>query len=220
MNSPNREAAGAMEMAAPKRGCRNAGLRQSSREAAASPRRGSKAIAQVPGDADRTVVGISTSSFTKASGRCSSVLAPDPFPRCQSAVSQRTNRVLGRTRQGGDPPNMSESNVNTPPASAASANGLGYGPIKPLAVRLNESTRTQLDIIAQLNDRTVTDEVRLAIEAWIDKTKADPAIQRRAKDVREEIEREAAGKRDAIAAIFDSRPEPKTPRTPPKTQGS
>ena len=114
---------------------------------------------------------------------------------------------------------MSESNVNTPPASVSSANGLGYGPIKPLPVRLNESTRTQLDIIAQLNDRTVTDEVRLAIEAWIDKTKADPAIQRRANDVRDEIEREAAGKRDAIAAIFDSRPEPKTPRTPPKPQG-
>lgn len=115
---------------------------------------------------------------------------------------------------------MSESNVNIPPASAASANGLGYGPIKPLAVRLNESTRTQLDIIAHLNDRTVTDEVRLAIEAWIDKTKADPAIQRRAKDVRAEIEREAAGKRDAIAAIFDAPPAPKTPRTPPKPQGS
>ncbi|MFZ8756950.1 hypothetical protein ACO03V_05955 [Microbacterium sp. HMH0099] len=115
---------------------------------------------------------------------------------------------------------MSEPNTTTPPASAASANGLGYGPIKPLAVRLNESTRTQLDIIAQLNDRTVTDEVRLAIEAWIDKTKADPAIQRRAKDVRDEIEREAAGKRDAIAAIFDATPAPKSPRTPPKPRDS
>jgi len=60
---------------------------------------------------------------------------------------------------------MSESNANTPPTSAASANGLSYGPIKPLAVKHNESTRTQLNIIAQLNDRTVTDEVRLASEA-------------------------------------------------------
>lgn len=112
---------------------------------------------------------------------------------------------------------MSESNVNTRPASTASANGLGYGPIKPLAVRLNESIRTQLDIIAQLNDRTVTDEVRLAIEAWIDKTKADPAVQRRAQDVRDEIEREAAGKRDAIAAIFDATPVPKTSRAKAST---
>ncbi|AAT89917.1 hypothetical protein ATY41_12205 [Leifsonia xyli subsp. xyli] len=115
---------------------------------------------------------------------------------------------------------MSESNVNTMRAQAPSVNGLGYGPIKPLAVRLNESTRTQLDIIAQLRDRNVTDEVRLAIEAWIDKAKSNPTIPRRAQDLRNEIEREAAGKRDAIAAIFDAAPPSKTPRTPPKPQGS
>ncbi|MBD8207777.1 hypothetical protein IFU08_12335 [Microbacterium sp. CFBP 8790] len=108
---------------------------------------------------------------------------------------------------------MSESNVNTPPTSPASANGLGYGPIKPLAVRLNESTRTQLDIIAQLRDRNVTDEVRLAIDAWIEQAKADSALQRRAQDVRDEIEREAAGKRDAITAIFEATPVAKTART-------
>lgn len=104
---------------------------------------------------------------------------------------------------------MSESNAITPPAQAPSANGLGYGPIKPLAVRLNESTRTQLDIIAQLRDRNVTDEVRLAIDAWIEQAKADPALQRQAQTARDEIEREATGKRDAIAAIFDAAPGPK-----------
>ncbi|WP_114587943.1 hypothetical protein [Microbacterium arborescens] len=97
---------------------------------------------------------------------------------------------------------MSESEA--PPNTPATANGLGYGPIKPLAVRLNESTRTQLDIIAGLNDRTVTDECRLAIEAWLEKAKADPAIQARAQAVRDEIERAASTKRDAIAAIFDA----------------
>lgn len=94
---------------------------------------------------------------------------------------------------------MSESEA--PPATA---NSLGYGPVKPLAVRLNESTRTQLDIIAQLRDRNVTDEVRLAIDAWIEAAKADPALQQRAQAAREEIEREASTKREAIAAIFDA----------------
>lgn len=103
---------------------------------------------------------------------------------------------------------MSESEVLPVP----SANNLGYGPVKTLAVRLNESTRAQLDIIAQLNDRTVTDEIRLGIEAWIEKTKSDPSVLQRAQSVRDEIEREAATKRDAIAAIFDSgTPAPKTP---------
>ncbi len=102
---------------------------------------------------------------------------------------------------------MSESATPAP----SSANGLGYGPIKTLAVRLNESTRAQLDIIAQLNDRTVTDEIRLAIEAWIEKTKSDPSVLQRAQSVRDEIEREATTKRDAIAAIFDA--EKSAPRT-------
>lgn len=111
---------------------------------------------------------------------------------------------------------MSESEA--PPTTPATANGLGYGPIKPLAVRLNESTRTQLDIIAGLNDRTVTDECRLAIEAWIEKAKADPAIQARAQTVRDEIERAANTKRDAIAAILDAgSPAPKTPRAKAST---
>lgn len=52
-------------------------------------------------------------------------------------------------------------------------------------------TRAQLDIIAQLNDRTVTDD-RLAIEARIEKTKSDPSVLQRAHSVRDEIERGAA----------------------------
>lgn len=88
------------------------------------------------------------------------------------------------------------------------ANSLAYGPVKPLAVRVNESTRTQLDIIAQLNDRTVTDETRLALEAWSEKTRSDPAVLQRAESVRAEIEREAATKRDAIAAIFEREKKP------------
>jgi uncharacterized membrane-anchored protein YjiN (DUF445 family) len=103
---------------------------------------------------------------------------------------------------------MSESEA--PPATA---NSLGYGPVKPLAVRLNESTRTQLDIIAQLRDRNVTDEVRLAIDAWIEQAKADPALQQRAQAAREEIEREASTKREAIAAIFDAGAPPKANRS-------
>lgn len=109
---------------------------------------------------------------------------------------------------------MNESTTPTSPT----ANGLGYGPVKTLAVRLNESTRAQLDIIAQLNDRTVTDEIRLAIEAWIEKTKSDPSVLQRAEAVRAEIEREAATKRDAIASIFESGSA--QPKTSPRGKSS
>lgn len=83
-----------------------------------------------------------------------------------------------------------------------------YGQTKTLAVRISEDLRAQLDIIAQLNDRTVTEEIRLAIEAWIEKIKADPATKQRADSVRAEIERDAATERGAIAAIFDDAAKP------------
>lgn len=96
------------------------------------------------------------------------------------------------------------------------ATSAGYGQIKTLAVRLSEDVRAQLDIIAQLNDRTVTDEIRLAIEAWIEKTKSDPNVLQRAQFVRDEIEREAATKRGAIEAIFTKTTvKPKTSPTRP-----
>jgi hypothetical protein len=81
-----------------------------------------------------------------------------------------------------------------------------YGQVKTLAVRLTEELRAQLDIIAQLNDRSVTEEIRVALETWIDTSKNDPAVLKRAESVRAEIEREATTKRNAIAAIFDEKP--------------
>lgn len=90
--------------------------------------------------------------------------------------------------------------------------GSSYDPgaqIRPLSVRMTEDTRAQLDIIAQLNDRSVTEEVREAIEHWIDRSKSDPKVLERAAAVKAEIEREAATKRGAIAAIFDQPPKDK-----------
>lgn len=78
------------------------------------------------------------------------------------------------------------------------------GVSKPITIRLDEATRAQLDIIAQLNDRTVTDEIRSALRHWIARTKDDPTVQARAEQIRAEIEREAKTKRDAIAAIFEA----------------
>lgn len=78
----------------------------------------------------------------------------------------------------------------------------GAGQLRTLAVRITDDLRAQLDIVAQLTGRTATEEIRLALEHWIDKTKSDPAIQERAAAVRADIEREAQTRRNAIAAIF------------------
>gem|GEM_PF-3915961 len=62
--------------------------------------------------------------------------------------------------------------------------------MKTLTVRISEDLRAQLDIIAQLNDPTVTDEIRYALEAWVEKSKTDPSVLRHAGIVRAEIERD------------------------------
>src|SRR5690349_8797548 len=85
------------------------------------------------------------------------------------------------------------------PSTAATGTG---GQLRTLAVRITEDLRAQLDIVAQLTGRTTTEEIRLALEHWIEKTKSDPEIQKKAEAIRAEIEREAQTRRNAIAAIF------------------
>lgn len=97
---------------------------------------------------------------------------------------------------------MSES---TPPVTT----GISGSQMRTLAVRITEDLRAQLDIIAQLTGRSATEEIRLAIEHWIDKTKSDPEVLKKAEAVRAEIEREAQTRRNAISAIFGGTGTPK-----------
>lgn len=90
---------------------------------------------------------------------------------------------------------MSENEPAEVPATA-------LGPIRTIAVRITDGLRTQLDVIAQLNDRSVTEEIRLALEAWVETSKSDPKVLERAETVRAEIEREAQTRQSAIEAIF------------------
>ena len=75
-------------------------------------------------------------------------------------------------------------------------NTAGFGAAyKVLSVRTSEDTRAQLEVLAQLNERSVTEETRIALEHWVEKSKSDPAVLKRAEQVRAEIER------DALAAV-------------------
>lgn len=77
------------------------------------------------------------------------------------------------------------------------------GQLRTLAVRITDDLRAQLDVIAQLTGRTATEEIRLALEHWITKSKSDPNVLKKAETVKAEIEREPQTRRNAIAAIFD-----------------
>lgn len=88
-----------------------------------------------------------------------------------------------------------------------------YDEIRPLSVRMRDSVRAQLDVLAQLNNRSVTEETRLALEHWVERAKTDPSLKERADRVRVEIDeeaehrrrsidRDAANRRHAIAAVL------------------
>ncbi len=68
--------------------------------------------------------------------------------------------------------------------------------------RFTGGLRAQIEVIAQLNDRSVTEEIRLALEAWVETTKSDLKALQRAETMRAEIEREAKTKQSSIEAIF------------------
>ncbi|HTL42075.1 MAG TPA: hypothetical protein VL294_11440 [Pseudolysinimonas sp.] len=87
-----------------------------------------------------------------------------------------------------------------------------------LPVKMSDDTRAQLEVLAQLNQRSLTEETRLAVEHWVESSKSDPKVLQRAEAVRAEIERDAETKRNAIAAVLggasDAKAEAGKPATP------
>jgi hypothetical protein len=73
---------------------------------------------------------------------------------------------------------------------------------KTLAIRLEEAQHAQLTMIAQLEELTVTDAIRQAIDQWIESRRNNPQLQQRAEAVLAEIERDANSRRGAIAALL------------------
>lgn len=85
------------------------------------------------------------------------------------------------------------------------AAGHGGAAYKVLTVRTSEDTRAQLEVLAQLNERSVTEETRIALEHWVEKSKSDPLVLERAEQVRADIERDAETKRNAINAVLGNK---------------
>ena len=87
--------------------------------------------------------------------------------------------------------------------------------MKTLAIRLEEDQHALMSALAQLSGRTITDEIREAIETHIAAKRANPELTARAKDVVEEIERQAHVRQTAIATLFGTTAQPE----PTKTDG-
>ena len=74
--------------------------------------------------------------------------------------------------------------------------------MKTLAIRLEDDLHAQLTVLAQLEELTVTDAIRQAIEQFIEGKRHNPELSARAGAVLDDIERDAKTRREAIAALF------------------
>ncbi len=73
---------------------------------------------------------------------------------------------------------------------------------KTIGVKLPDDIHAQLVLIAQLDQQSLTDAIRAAIDGYIERKKGEGDMAARAAQALEEIEREAAQRRGALQALF------------------
>lgn len=92
--------------------------------------------------------------------------------------------------------------------------------MKTLAIRLDDDLHAQLSVLAQLRDSTITDEIRQAIESHLASSKRSPELTARAQGVLDDIERDAQGRRAAIATLFGNTEQPGEAAKPASKRGT
>ena len=76
------------------------------------------------------------------------------------------------------------------------------GNVRVLSLRLDDDLRAQLEVLAQIQQRTLTEECRIGLENWVSASRLDPTVLARAEQVRADIEADAETRRQAIAAVL------------------
>ena len=74
--------------------------------------------------------------------------------------------------------------------------------VKTLAIRLDPELHARLSVIAQLSGSTITDEIRTAIATHVDAKASDKDLAGAVAELLEEIERDAAARRDALTGLL------------------
>lgn len=76
------------------------------------------------------------------------------------------------------------------------------GQVRTLALRLPEELRTQLDVLAKINNRSTTAEITAVLEEYVANAKSDPKVLGKAKQVQEELLRKMAAEQATITSLF------------------
>lgn len=97
--------------------------------------------------------------------------------------------------------------------------GTGQG-VKTLGIKLPDAQHAQLVLIAGLEDMSLTDAIKAAVDMYIEHKKGQGGLAARAAEVAAEIEREAALRRSALQSLFGpAAGQPEAPAETPKAAG-
>ena len=77
--------------------------------------------------------------------------------------------------------------------------------MRTLAIRLEDEEHAQIQMIARLEDLSLTDALRQAIELWISERRNNPELQARAAAILDDIDRDATNRRTAIEEILGNK---------------
>lgn len=76
------------------------------------------------------------------------------------------------------------------------------GGVKTLAIQLTDDQHAQLVLISQVEGLSLKDVLKQAVDALIERKRTEPDFAARAAAVLEDIDREAAARRQAIQTLF------------------
>jgi hypothetical protein len=79
---------------------------------------------------------------------------------------------------------------------------------KTLGIKLPDELHSQFSLVAQLDELSLGDALRKAVELYVSTKQAQPDFAARAQTALEAIEQEAAARRGAIQALFGGQGEP------------
>jgi hypothetical protein len=89
---------------------------------------------------------------------------------------------------------------------------------KTLAIRLDDDTHAQLQVIAKLQETSIAAEIQQAIDAHLQAKRSDKELSGRAAAVLESIEAEAKQRQAAIANLFADKPDDASASKAPRTK--
>ena len=84
----------------------------------------------------------------------------------------------------------------------------GRSGVKTLAIRLPDELHAQLVLVASLEDQSLTDTIRQAIEELIERKRAGGDLAAQAAKALEAMDREAQARREALQALLEPSDQP------------